>query len=92
MHYLHRLIDDLLALVGMIVAGVLAAIGWIDLVLRRAMAHGGIPHDVQTSILVVVTIALVVGAVRMLGGVVRIAILVLLVLLLIQYFAPIARV
>ena len=92
MHTLHRLIDDLLGLLAMIVAAILAAIGWVDLSLRRAMTHGGIPHDVQTVILVLVTIALVIGAVRMLGGVVRIAILVLLLLLLIQYFAPLAHV
>jgi hypothetical protein len=84
MALLDRLTHALMELLWAIVAIVMAALAWIETVLGIPMRAAGLPPDLQLVIGVLVAIVVVVAAVRLFGGVLRLALVVLLVVLVLH--------
>jgi hypothetical protein len=71
----------ILATVLGLLLGVFGAFeGWM----RELMERAGLPHELQTILLIVLGVAFVVAALRLFGGVLRLLIIVLLILLLLH--------
>jgi hypothetical protein len=84
--------------INLIVSGIIAlcetvlrVLGTIDVALGRAMTQAGVTPQHQALVLLVVTVTLIVLALRLLGGLLGLLVIVLLVLLLVQGIAPHAR-
>ena len=77
-------IDLLLALIAGLFGLIATGIGACERVLRDALAPTGIGHDGQTVILLVVAIVLIIGAIRLFGGIFAILISLVLVLLILH--------
>lgn len=67
---------------------VMQVIGFVDALLMKFMMSAGIPQRLQVVVLVLVAIALVVAAFRLLGGVLGFLIILLLVLLVVHAAFP----
>lgn len=63
---------------------VLMAFFFVDNWLRGIMAHLGIPHGMQTAVLVIIGLIFFIGAIRLLSGVLRILLVVFIVLFLLH--------
>jgi Flp pilus assembly protein TadB len=59
--------------------------------LRDQLRGLGVPHTLQTVILLGVAVLLVVGALRLLGGLIRVVVVLLLVLLVIHLVMPVIQ-
>lgn len=88
MHDLMRLVDDLVRLIVRLGEMMLSGVGTAAVSLREQMTELGIPAQVQTIVLVLLAVAIVLLAVRLLGGVLRLAVIVVLVILAIQLTLP----
>jgi hypothetical protein len=64
------------------------AIGLIDGFVREQLAHAGIAQNLQNMIMIVVAVALLLVAFRLLGGILRIALVVLVVLIAADLIIP----
>jgi hypothetical protein len=84
MALLDRLSHALMELLWTIVAIVMAALAWIETVLGIPMRAAGLPPDMQLVIGVLVAIVVVIAAVRLFGGLLRLALVVLLVVLVLH--------
>ncbi len=84
MALLDRLTHALMELLWAIVAIVMAALAWIETVLGIPMRAAGLPPDLQLAIGVLVAIVVVIAALRLFGGVLRLALVVLLVVLVLH--------
>jgi secreted protein with Ig-like and vWFA domain len=62
-------IDFVLTLILRLVAAVMAVIGVIEVALRRMLVDAGVTGQLQSAVLIVVAILLIIGAIRLLGGV-----------------------
>jgi hypothetical protein len=87
-HGMNSAIDFVLTLILRLVAAVMAVIGVIEVALRRLLVDAGINGELQSAILIVVAIMLIIGALRLLGGVFGLLITVLLVLLIVSLLMP----
>jgi hypothetical protein len=88
---LQSTIDSLLKLLtqfGLAVAAILTA---LELWLRDELKVLGVPHDAQTLILVVVAAALVLGSLRLFGGLIRVAAVLVLLLIAIHIVMPVIQ-
>ncbi len=81
-------IDFVLTLILRLVAAVMAVIGVIEAALRRLLIDAGIHGELQSAILIVVAILLIIGALRLLGGVFGVLITVLLLLRIVNLLMP----
>ena len=81
-------IDFVLTLILRLIAAVMAVIGVIEVALRRLLVDAGVNGELQSAVLIVVAIMLIIGALRLLGGVFGFLITVLLVLLIINLLMP----
>jgi hypothetical protein len=81
-------IDFVLTLILRLVAAIMAVIGVIEAALRRLLVNAGIHGELQSAILIVVAILLIIGALRLLGGVFGVLITVLLLLLIVNLLMP----
>lgn len=88
---LRTAIDSLLRLLtqfGVAIAAILTA---VEVWLREQLQHLGVPHTVQTLILVLVAAILVLGSLRLFAGLIRIAAVLILVLIAIHIVAPVIQ-
>lgn len=81
-------IDFVLTLILRLVAVIMAVIAVVETALRRLLADAGIHGQLQSAILIIAAIALIIGAVRLLGGVFGFLIAVLLALLIVNLLMP----
>lgn len=83
-----RTIDSILALLlqigDLIVAGIVA----IELWLREQLGQFGLPPNVQTAILVALAALLILASLRLFGGLIRVALIVVLLLIALQFVMP----
>ncbi|MDR3538457.1 MAG: hypothetical protein P4L71_18320 [Acetobacteraceae bacterium] len=83
-----RAIESLLHLIVMlgdlVVAGILAVELWV----RGQLQALGVPHTMQTVVLVVIAVLLIVAALRLFGGLVRVAVILVLLLIAIHTLLP----
>jgi hypothetical protein len=68
---------------------IVAAIVAVELWLRTLLGQLGVPSSIQSVLLIALAIILVLGALRLFGGVIRIAIILFLLLIAIHALAPV---
>ncbi len=91
MSQLQTAIDTLLKLLtefGLAVAGILTG---FELWLRGVLQQFGVPHTLQTLLLLAVAALLVLGSLRLFGGIIRIAVILILVLVAIHIVMPVIQ-
>lgn len=81
------LLDLLIALGNIIVAALITVEVW----LRAQLTHFGLPPPVQTVILIAVAALLVIGSLRLFGGLIRVAVVLVLILIAIHIALPILQ-
>ncbi len=89
MDSLNHAVEVLLHLViqagNLIVAGIIA----IELWMRAQLATLGLPPDIQTVLLVALAVLLIVAALRLFGGLIRVAVVLVVVLIAIHVLLPV---
>ncbi len=91
MSQLQTAIDTLLRLLtefGLAVASILTG---FELWLREVLQQFGVPHTLQTVLLLAVAALLVLGSLRLFGGIIRIAVILILVLVAIHIVMPVIQ-
>jgi hypothetical protein len=88
---LQDVIDTLLKLLMQFGLAIAALLTELELWLRGELQQLGVPHTVQTLVLVVVAALLVLGSLRLFGGLIRIAVVLILVLIAIHIVMPVVR-
>ena len=73
---------------GLAVAAILTR---LELWLREELQHLGVPHTVQTPILLAVAVLLILGSLRLFGGLIRVAAVLILVLIAIHILMPVIQ-
>ena len=86
-HVASTLLQLLIQLGDLIVAGIVT----IELWLRAQLAQFGLPPNIQTAILVVLAALLIIGALRLFGGLIRIAVVLVLILIAIHILMPLTQ-
>jgi hypothetical protein len=82
-----RLLDLLIALGNIIVAALITIEVW----LRAQLTQFGLPPVIQTVILIAVAALLVIGSLRLFGGLIRIAVVLVLILIAIHVALPVLQ-
>jgi hypothetical protein len=88
---LQNAIDTLLKLLMQFGLAVAAILTELELWLRGELQHLGVPHTVQTLVLLVVAALLVLGSLRLFGGLIRVAVVLILVLIAIHVVMPVVQ-
>ena len=88
---LQTAIDSLLKLLVQLGVALAAILTGLELWLRGELRHFGVPHSVQTLILLVLAALLILGSWRLLGGLIRIAVVLILLLIAIHIVMPIVQ-
>jgi hypothetical protein len=86
---LQSAIDTLLGLLIQFGLAVAAILTGFELWLRGELQHLGVPHTVQTPVLLVVAVLLVLGSLRLFGGLIRVVVVLILVLIAIHIVMPV---
>jgi hypothetical protein len=86
-----RVINGLLQILIDLGGLIVAAIVTIELWLRGQLAHLGLPQNAQTVILIAATAILIIAALRLFGGLIRVAVVLVLVIIAIHIFMPLVR-
>ncbi|MGA3003206.1 MAG: hypothetical protein ABSE20_15945 [Acetobacteraceae bacterium] len=91
MKNLQTTIDTLLKLLTEFGLAVAAILTRLELWLREELQHLGVPHTVQTPILLAVAVLLILGSLRLFGGLIRVAAVLILVLIAIHILMPVIQ-
>jgi hypothetical protein len=83
--------EALLKLVTLLAVTALAILSGVELWLRGELRHMGVPQTVQTPILLLVAALLILGSLRLFGGLIRIAAVLVLVLIAIHIVMPVVQ-
>ncbi len=87
-----EMVDHALAAVGGVLVALLGLLlglfGALDEALRHAMSGAGLPREAQTAVIVIAGVVFAIIALRLLGGVFRVLILIFVVLLLLHMAMP----
>ena len=81
----NSLLQLLLELADLIIAGILTIESW----LRGQLTQLGVPQNVQTAILLALAVLLVLGSLRLFGGLIRVALVLVLILIAFRMVIPI---
>jgi NAD/NADP transhydrogenase alpha subunit len=76
---LNQLVQALITLLEAIAALVLAALAWLEGFFTQLMDAAHVPHNAQVLLAIVLAVLVLVAAVRLFGGFVRVVLIVLLV-------------
>jgi len=88
---LRTAIDTLLHLLGQFGVAVAAILAELEFWLRGELQQFGVPHALQTLTLLAVAAALVVGSLQLLGGFIRLAVVLILLLIAIHIVMPVVQ-
>ena len=91
MKNLQTTIDTLLKLLTEFGLAVAAILTRLELWLREELQHLGVPHTVQTPILLAVAVLLILGSLRLFGGLIRVAAVLILMLIAIHILLPVIQ-
>ena len=91
MDSLRDAIDSLFSLLLQIGDLIVAAIITIELWLRGQLEQFGLAPAVQTTIMVILAVLLVVATLRLFGGLIRIAVVLLLMMIALHFLVPVFR-
>jgi len=84
-HAIRALLQLLIELGSLILAGIVA----IELWLRAQLTLLGLPASIQTVLLVALAAALILAALRLFGGLIRVAVVLILLLVAIHVLLPV---
>ena len=84
-----RFVDSLLNIVIQLGHLIVAALVAIELWLRDQLALAGVPPVIQTVLLIAFAALLIVGSLRLFGGLIRVAVVLVLVLFAIHIIMPV---
>jgi hypothetical protein len=79
---LDLIVHILLGALAAIVAAVLLVLAWLEAVLGHTMTGAGVPREAQEIVAVVIAVLCIVAALRLLGGFIRVVLVVVLLALL----------
>jgi hypothetical protein len=85
---LTRIVDDVVRLLVRLGGSILDAIQSIEISLRLQLSAAGLPPTAQTAILILAAIGMILLAVRVLGGLLRFFVILVLVLLALKLLLP----
>jgi hypothetical protein len=88
---LQTAIDTLLKLLTQFGVAVAAILTELELWLRGQLQELGVPHTIQTVILLAVAAVLVLGSLRLFGGLIRVAVVLILLLIAIHIVMPVVQ-
>jgi len=88
---LQTAIDTLLNLLSQLGVAVAAILTELELWLRGELQQFGVPRPLQTVILLAVAAVLVLGSLRLFGGLIRIAVVLILLLIAIHIVLPVIQ-
>jgi hypothetical protein len=86
-HVIRSLLDLLIELGNLIVAGIVT----VELWLRAQLMQFGVPPTIQTVILLALAALLIIGCLRLFGGLIRIAVVLVLILIAIHIVMPLIQ-
>ncbi len=86
-----RAVDALLQLLLQLGSLILAGIVAVELWLRAQFALLGLPPTIQTVLLIAIAVVLLLAALRLFGGLIRVAVVLLLLLVVIHVLLPIIQ-
>jgi hypothetical protein len=86
-HVIKSLLQLLIQLGNLIVAGIVIIEVW----LRGQLTQFGLPHNIQTVILLVLAAVLIIGALRLFGGLIRLAVVLVLILIAVHIVIPLVQ-
>jgi hypothetical protein len=84
-------VDAVLRLLMQIGIALAALLTGLELWLRQELQRLGVPHAAQTVILIVVTALLILGSLRLFGGLLRFAAVLILVLIVLDLVVPVLQ-
>lgn len=85
----NQVINGLLHLIIQIGHLLMSAVIGLELSIRDELAQAGLPPPVQTVLMLAIAALLILGALRLFGGLIRIAVVLLLVLVAIHIILPV---
>jgi hypothetical protein len=88
---LTQLLESILGLITLLGGLVLQALVAVETWLRSQLTMLGAPPPVQTAILVAVALILILAAFRLFGGLIRIAVIIVVVLIAIHALMPVIQ-
>lgn len=83
--FINSLLHIVIQLGNVLMGVIIAAEVW----LRGALAKEGLPPEVQTAVMLLAAVLLIGGAVRMFGGLIRIAVMLILLLIAAHIILPV---
>jgi hypothetical protein len=86
-HVINNLLQFLIRL-GDLIVGVIVT---IELWLRAQLMQLGVAPPVQTAILIALAVVLILGSLRLFGGLIRVAVVLILILIAIHILMPILQ-
>ena len=85
----NQIIDTLLHIVVQLGRLLMSAILAIEIWIRGELSHAGLPPAVQTALMLAVAALLIIGSLRLFGGLIRIAVVLLLLLVALHIVLPV---
>jgi hypothetical protein len=84
-HTINSLLQLLIDLGNLIVGGIVT----LELWLRAQLAQFGLPPGIQTVIMIALAVLLIIGSLRLFGGLIRVALVLVLILIAIHIVLPV---
>jgi hypothetical protein len=88
---LNKILDDLRRVATDLAAATLAGLAVVEVWLRAQLAALGLGPQLQTVIIIVIALALLFPAIRLISGVARLILVALLIVILAQIVVPMLR-
>jgi hypothetical protein len=86
-HVVNSLLQLVIALGDLIVGGIIT----IELWLRAQLTQFGLPPNIQTVILVALAALLIIASLRLFGGLIRVAVVLVLILIAVHILLPVLQ-
>jgi len=85
----NRVLESLLGLLTLLGGLILQAIVAVETWLRGMLGSMGVPQQIQTAVLIAVAVVLVLAVFRLFGGLIRVAVVIILLLVVIHVLVPV---
>ena len=89
METLNRVLESLLGLLTLLGGLIVEAIVAVETWLRGMLGSLGVPPPVQTAVLIAVAVLLILAVFRLFGGLIRVAVIIILLLIVIHVLVPV---
>ncbi len=89
METVNRVLESLLGLLTLLGGLILQAIVAVETWVRGLLGSLGVPQQIQTAVLIAVAVVLVLAVFRLFGGLMRVAVVIILLLVVIHVLVPV---